>query len=317
MPTANEFWAVARQVVSERGGLVVGFTKDSTQPEVGATLDNVMGFTPQLPATVVGLTDWTDWTEQVEMFYRLRPGWGRGKSGDPEARYYRVRFEAAATTRAASFSSSTLGLDSPSSTVLDLPSLSGYAAPPSGFQGVTFWPRLLARILDFIVHSSAIFLAEMLFVLLLMVAAGGRPPVWVLQRVARADIPRFLAGIIGFFCYQVICTSIYGSTVGKLLLRMQVIQDDGSPCSLKSAFVREVGYFVDALFFGLIGYYAMKDDPEQKRHGDEWAHTIVCKRSHVPLASRQGAMRFVLGLMLAIIADIAVLITGMLVQMNL
>ena len=316
MPTANEFWTIARQVVSERGGLVVGFTKDSTQPELGATLDNVMGFTPQAAATVISQTDWTDWTEQVEMFYRLRPGWGRGKAGDPDALYYRIKFDDSRTPRGASFSSSTLGLDSSSSATLDIPSLSGYAAPPSGFQGVAFWPRFAARLIDFVVHYGAVYLAEMLFVFLLIAAAGGRPPAWVIRRVAGVGFPRFLAGILGLSSYQVICTSVYGSTVGKFLLRMQVIGDDGSPCSLKSAFVREAGYFVDTLFFGLIAYYAMKEDPERKRHGDDWAGTLVCKRSHVPVASRQGGMRFVLGLTLGVIADIAIVVTGLLVQMN-
>ena len=66
---------------------------------------------------------------------------------------------------------------------------------------------------------------------------------------------------------------------------MQVIQDDGSPCRPKSAIIRELGYFVDAMFFGVIGYFAMRDDPEQKRHGDTWADTIVCKRANLAKAT--------------------------------
>jgi uncharacterized RDD family membrane protein YckC len=95
-----------------------------------------------------------------------------------------------------------------------------------------------------------------------------------------------------------------------------VIQDDGSPCRPKSAIVRELGYFVDALFFGLIGYFAMHEDPEQKRLGDGWADTIVCKRAQVPSTSKRAGMRFVLGLLLGITADIALVMTGLLIQMN-
>jgi len=101
-----------------------------------------------------------------------------------------------------------------------------------------------------------------------------------------------------------------------LLLSMQVIQDDGSACRPKSAIIRELGYFVDAMFFGVIGYFAMREDPEQKRHGDGWADTIVCKRANVPSTGQQPGMRFVLGLLLGIIADIALLMTGWLIQMN-
>jgi len=118
------------------------------------------------------------------------------------------------------------------------------------------------------------------------------------------------------FAYQVICTSVHGSTVGKLLLRMQVIQDDGSPCRPKSAILRELGYFVDALFFGVVGYFAMHEDPEQKRVGDGWADTIVCQRAQVPSTSKQTGMRFALGLLLGITTDMALLMTGWLIQMN-
>lgn len=327
MPTVNEFWKVAAQVASERGGLVVGFAKDSKQPELGSALDNVFGFAPQAPVRVISLSDWADWVEQVEAFYRLRPGWGRAKRGDAGANYYRVKFEAKFEAKfetkldefdglTRSTTSTSLGTSSTFSTSLDVPSFGGYAAPLSGFQGVPFWPRFLARVIDTVVHQLAALLAGMLFVFLLAIAAGGRPPVWVLQRISQTSVVGFVAGILGLFAYHVICTSIHGSTPGKLLLSMQVIQDDGSPCRPKSAIIRELGYFVDAMFFGVIGYFAMREDPEHKRHGDDWAHTIVCKRIHVPAASKQNGMRFALGLLLAITADIALLMIGLLIQMN-
>jgi len=93
MPTVDEFWRIAAQVASERGGLVVGFTRDSEQPELGSPLDNVFGFAPQSPVTVISLSDWADWIEQVEAFYRLKPDWGRAKRGTADANYYRVKFD--------------------------------------------------------------------------------------------------------------------------------------------------------------------------------------------------------------------------------
>ena len=316
MPTSDEFWKVAAQVASDRGGLVIGFAKNSEQPELGSALGNVLGFVPRAPVTVISLSDWADWKEQVEAFYRLRPGWGRGKRGDPDANYYRVKcgdFGApmSSTSRITSSTSSRL------SSRLDIPSFGGYAAPLSGFQGVSFWPRVLARVIDFLVHYLVTFVAGFLFVLLLAAAAGGQPPAWVLHRLSQTRLAGFVAAILGLFAYHVICTGVHGSTLGKLLLSMQVIQEDGSPCRPKSAIIRELGYFVDAMFFGVIGYFAMREDPEQKRHGDEWAGTIVCKRTQVPSTAQQPGMRFVLGLLLGIIADIALLMTGWLIQMNL
>jgi len=312
MPTENDFWEAAAHVFSERGGLVVGFSKDSTQPELGSTLDNILGFRPQHQASIVAPSDWADWQEQVEAFYRLRPSWGRGKSGDPSATYYRVKFDPPITARGAIPAMFAAG--SIFSSSLALPSVSAYGE--LGIQGVRFWPRVLARVIDFALHYVFGFIAGLLFVFLLVLAAGGRPPLWVLQRISHARVPEFLGGVLGALAYQVICSSISGSTLGKWVLSMQVVQDDGSPCRLKSAVIRELGYFVDALFFGVIGYAAMKDDPMQKRHGDDWADTIVCKRADVPPQSRQGGMRFVLGLMLGAFADIAFLILGTLIQMN-
>jgi uncharacterized RDD family membrane protein YckC len=98
---------------------------------------------------------------------------------------------------------------------------------------------------------------------------------------------------------------------------MQVIQDDGSQCRPKSAIIRELGYLVDLLpFFGIVGYFAMREDPEQQRLGDEWADTIVCKRSQVPSASQRTGTQFVLGLLLGVAVDMALLMTGWLIQMN-
>jgi uncharacterized RDD family membrane protein YckC len=327
MPTTKEFWKVAAQVASERGGLVVGFAKDSEQPELGSALDNVLGYAAEGRVRVTSLSDWADWIEQVEAFYRLKPDWGRGKRGTADANYYRVKFEAG-NLESAKFGTRLDELDSPLRSTSNagfgtsaaystmMTSFGGSAAPLSGFQGVTFLPRLAARLIDVLVHYFAAVVAGFLFALILAIAAGGQPPAWVLHRVFQTHFAGFAAGILGLFAYNVICTSIHGSTPGKLLLRMQVIQDDGSPCRPKSAIIRELGYFIDILFFGLVGYFAMREDPEQQRLGDEWGDTIVCKQAQVPSTSQRSGTQFALGLSLGIAVDIALLMTGWLIQMN-
>jgi uncharacterized RDD family membrane protein YckC len=317
MPTTDQFWSVAAQVVSERGGLVVGFREDAMQPKLGSKLDNVLGFTPLTSATVVGVSNWMDWNEQSETFYRLRPAWGRGKAADPNAKYYRVMFQpdgllsipapdpAAESFFPTGFSTGGAAL-----------SFAGYADATTTLEGATFWPRFAARLIDFVLHYFVGFIGGLLFIVLLSLASGGHPPLWALVRLSRIHIPTFIAALLGFVAYQVICTSVYGSSLGKLILSLQVLQDDGTPCRPKSAVIRELGYFVDALFFGLIAYYSMQEDPQQKRLGDDWAHTVVCKRANVPAESRQVATRFILGLTLGICADIALAMIGMLVQMS-
>lgn len=315
MPTEDEFWKAAAQVVAERGGLVVGFTESSDQPELGSTLDNIMGFRPPRVPTVARISDWTDWEAQVELFYRLRPSWGRGKAGDPNAKYYRVEFTDLKGINLNPSPGSITTLPR-FDTRLTIPSFGGYVTPVGTLQGVSFWPRALARIIDFVLHYLVGIIAGLLFVFLLAIAAGGRPPVSILRRLSQTHFAVFVAGLLGAMAYQVICTSVYGSTLGKLVLSLQVIQDDGSPCRLKSAVIRELGYFIDAMFFGIIGYAAMKGNPRQQRHGDEWAQTIVCKRAEAPKHG-QGAMRFVLALMVGVCTEIALLMIGLLVQINL
>lgn len=277
MPTADEFWAAAEEVVSERGHLVIAFSEGSEQPELGSMLENVLGFKPQQRISVIGLTDWKDWKEQVETFYLLRPTWGLGHAGDPNATYYRVRFYA---------------------------------------EGTPFLPRAAARIVDIVLLSYLVRFARWLFRFLLATAAGGAPPTWVLLRMFHHRLWLTLAIVLGSFAYQTICTIVYGSTLGKLLLSLQVLEDDGSPCRPWSALIRELGYFVDVTFFGFVGYVAMQGNPQHKRLGDTWAHTVVSKYPKVPQQSKRTASRFVLGLMLGSMAHLAVLLLAFLVMMT-
>jgi uncharacterized RDD family membrane protein YckC len=314
MPTTAEFWSVAEQVAHERGCLIVGFGDGMNEPELGSTLDSVLGFRAPQAFTVVARAEWSEWLAQAEAFYRLRPGWGRGKDGDRNVRYYRVRSAAPQMSFEATTSSTELGLSPTFGTAA--PSFSGYALPQQGLMGATFAPRAVARIIDYVLHYFLGIAAGLLFHFILVIASGGQPPLWVLLRISHAGLPVFATAFLGFLAYQITCTTLYGSTLGKLICSLQVLQDDGSPCRLWSALIRELGYFVDALFFGLIGYAAMRGTDQQQRYGDEWAGTIVCKKSDVPEKSRRTIGRFVIGLMVGALLDIALLMVGLLVQIS-
>ena len=311
MPSEAEFWRAAAEVVAARGGLVVGFTEDSDQPELGSTLDNVLGFTPPHRPTVVKLSDWTDWTEQVELFYRLRPSWGRGKAGDPHATYYRVKFPSLDGFNGNSSSGSITTLPSLDNR-LSIPSFGEYSEPTGTLKGVAFWRRAGARLIDYALHYGSSLVAGRIFRILLDVASGGQPPLWIFVRLTRAHFPLFITGLLGYIAYESISTAIDGRSLGKRLLSLQVVQEDGSPCRLRSAIVREVGFIVDSLFFGFVGYSAMGDDPLQQRLGDQWAQTVVVKSDAAH--SRDNGMRFVLALMAGIGTDIALMMLGLLIR---
>jgi uncharacterized RDD family membrane protein YckC len=181
-----------------------------------------------------------------------------------------------------------------------------------GLEGMGFWPRVAARVIDLVAHYLVSFFTGILFMVMLVVASGGRVSPPVVGKLHHTGITGVAFALLGAFAYQVIFTTVHGSTLGKFALRMVVVQEDESHCRFKGALIRELGYFVDALFFGVIGYMAMQRTAQQQRYGDEWAHTVVCKRSSIPPDKLRGGGQFALALMFALMADVALIMTGLL-----
>lgn len=206
---------------------------------------------------------------------------------------------------------SILAPDPPSPEGIRLSALANYAGEPGQLIGVGFWPRALARIIDFAVHYAITFCAAVFFTVMLVVAAGGRPSPLVMARLQHTTVTNFIVALLGSLLYHIICEGVHGSTLGKLVLSMTVVQEDGKPCRLWPAFIRSAGYLIDSLFFGLIGYTAMERSPQEQRYGDEWAHTVVCKRDDVPLESRRTVGRFFAAFLLAVMADSALAMLGL------
>ena len=44
---------------------------------------------------------------------------------------------------------------------------------------------------------------------------------------------------------------------------MVVVSEGGTSCDLGASLKREIAYFFDAFFFGLIGYVSMKKSPQE------------------------------------------------------
>ena len=119
--------------------------------------------------------------------------------------------------------------------------------------------------------------------------------------------------MLGFVVYNVVCVSMHGSTLGKRLLSFVVVQESGLRCRMGPAIIRELSYFIDTLFFGLVGYLAMQKTYQEQRYGDQWAHTVVARRASVIPEQLRSDSRFVLALMLAVMANAALRIIGLLI----
>jgi uncharacterized RDD family membrane protein YckC len=191
-------------------------------------------------------------------------------------------------------------------------SFGGYIDQPGVIEGVGFWPRVAARLIDLIVHYFVSISAGLALGILggVIATAMGRPIQPMLAKLRHLGLASYGLAILGSVAYEAVCEGMHGSTLGKLMLSMTVIREDGSPCRMDAALLRSFASVVDQLFFGAVGYHAMKDDPKRQRYGDRWAHTIVCKRSKVRPENLHNGGRFVLALFVAMAADAAMLLTG-------
>jgi uncharacterized RDD family membrane protein YckC len=195
-------------------------------------------------------------------------------------------------------------------------SFGGYATERVGLPGVTFWPRAGARLIDYVLHYCVTYSAGFLFSMLVLAASGGHMPMWVIARFRHAGLNGFFFGVFGFLVYQVICVRWHGSTLGKRVFSMAVVQESGLRCRLGPAIIRELGYFIDSLFFGLIGYLAMQKTYQEQRYGDQWAHTVVAARASVIPEQLRSNGRFITTLMLAVMTDAALTMIGLLILIS-
>jgi uncharacterized RDD family membrane protein YckC len=196
-------------------------------------------------------------------------------------------------------------------------SFGGYLGTPGAIEGVGFWPRAAARLIDTVVHFVVNVCTGLAFGVALGIYADltSQPAEELVARAEHAGLLSYALALVGFVAYYSIAEAVHGSTIGKRMLSMVVVQEDGSPCRFGPALVRNLAYFIDSLFFGLIGYFAMQKTPQQQRYGDQWAHTIVCKRAAVAPHCRRGDGRFVLGMFLGALADSALVALGLLSNM--
>jgi uncharacterized RDD family membrane protein YckC len=197
-------------------------------------------------------------------------------------------------------------------------SFGGYAAGPEQIEGVGFWPRVGARLIDFVVQYIVAICAGLVFGFALGIIATmlGKPVSVLAMKMRHIGFAGIGVSLLAAVAYHTICESVHGSTAGKMLLGYVVVKEDRSPCTFDSALLRSFAYFVDGLFFGLVGYAAMKNGPLHQRYGDQWAHTVVYRRSQLPPASLRDGNRFVLALFLGMMAHAILLMIGWLLAIT-
>jgi uncharacterized RDD family membrane protein YckC len=124
---------------------------------------------------------------------------------------------------------------------------------------------------------------------------------------------QLITGFTLTLLYLALFEWICGASPGKFILRMRVVQEDGSPCRLWPAFLRGFLRLIDGIFFGLPAIMAMKT-PTYQRIGDKAAETMVVDQKYVVNPRRLIGLRAVcvvaVYLMLAPVVRIGSLATG-------
>lgn len=95
--------------------------------------------------------------------------------------------------------------------------------------------------------------------------------------------------VLLWMAYYIVPESLFGASLGKMVLGLCVVRVDGRPLSVGAIVVRNLLRIVDALpFFYLIGGLAVLMTGYSQRLGDRWAGTTVVARDHAlePSATR-------------------------------
>jgi uncharacterized RDD family membrane protein YckC len=164
--------------------------------------------------------------------------------------------------------------------------------------GAGFWIRFLARFLDmafgFMLGLATGVIGGILFAVLSRL--GRISPDWPLL-VRKTSLSGFGLGLLGAFLYHAIAEGVGSVTVGKLICGLRVVQEDGRPATLRGAFIRDLAYHLDALFFGLVGYASMCKGPLQQRYGDVWGKTVVVKAAVFQPTPARSPLRMAAGIL--------------------
>jgi uncharacterized RDD family membrane protein YckC len=78
--------------------------------------------------------------------------------------------------------------------------------------------------------------------------------------------------------YYIVCEAATGATLGKRMVGIRVVGEDGEHVTFGAAVVRNLLRLVDALFFYLVGFLFALTSTRGQRLGDRAAHTIVIRR---------------------------------------
>jgi uncharacterized RDD family membrane protein YckC len=160
------------------------------------------------------------------------------------------------------------------------------ARPPQPEETVGFGKRAGARIIDLIVAQvSALGGGVAAGIVLVVLQASGVVSAGWETRLDHGFGFNFITGSIASVIGMSLSTAICGASMGKWMLGLRVVRMTGERPTILDGVIRELGYFIDALFFGLIAKGQMEGSSYQQRLGDKWARTTVVDAKALPMGA--------------------------------
>ncbi len=117
---------------------------------------------------------------------------------------------------------------------------------------------------------------------------------FIAKKVAEAEIPNMgmvvILFLIGSFCYYLLLEGLTGYTLGKFVLRIQVVNGEGMPPGMIKSLIRTLIHLVDTnplLFWGLPAGICVLVTPRKQRIGDMAANTYVVRTRDLGKVSKK------------------------------
>lgn len=157
---------------------------------------------------------------------------------------------------------------------------------PAGFR-----IRAAARLIDLLVNAFIGVCAAAVLILVATIVTGGEGTTFD-AFVGRLGRRRWLSRALILIAYHGMFEGIAGTTIGKRLLQLHVIDTELRPITFAQGLKRSAIFPIDSFFFGLVAWWHMRTSPARQRLGDEWADTQVVARKSLPPELLPSTQRF-------------------------
>ncbi len=138
--------------------------------------------------------------------------------------------------------------------------------------------RLGALIIDLIAFSILITIINNVYGVTQVTSGSPIPGLGVMAYYESTTAIPWLGSVVMWLAYYIVPESLFGASLGKMLLGLCVVRVDGRPLGFGAVMTRNVLRLIDALGLYLVGGISVIATTNSQRVGDRWAGTTVVLR---------------------------------------